>query len=338
METKTRRSVYLDLNHWYALGEALANTPQDPGHKHALNLLVRLVEQGEIILPLSTVTYMELAENPRDHIREKAAKAMVLLSRFTTMAPTGKILDAELAQAFHQRFGRPAFPASTPGFGYGVGHAFGEPFAFRLKGGTEQDRTRLERQLGQPVAKWEAQINAWAEYQLLVQPPAGMRDQIPNYNAYAARDVAERQLASFNVMVNTLRTNPKIAARPLDAICARQFYYDFPDNYARAMLGAGFVDRQPFTDKEELTDFLLALPSRRVTTMMQFHYLKDVDRDWKINDLRDIDALSVAIPYCDLVATDGKAWDTAVNRAHLDREFDTMIFRRLSDVVKHLTR
>jgi hypothetical protein len=33
--------------------------------------------------------------------------------------------------------------------------------------------------------------------------------------------------------------------------------------------------------------------------MIRFHYLKDVQRPWTINDLRDIAALSVAIPYCD---------------------------------------
>ncbi|MGW9131967.1 hypothetical protein [Streptomyces sp. NPDC055681] len=63
---------------------------------------------------------------------------------------------------------------------------------------------------------------------------------------------------------------------------------------------------------------------------------RDGDRNWAINDLRDIDALSLAIPYCDVVVTDGKTWDTAVNRAHLDREFDTAIFRRMSDVANRL--
>ena len=29
--------------------------------------------------------------------------------------------------------------------------------------------------------------------------------------------------------------------------------------------------------------------------MMQYHYLKDVRRDWTINDLRDITALAKAI-------------------------------------------
>lgn len=45
-----------------------------------------------------------------------------------------------------------------------------------------------------------------------------------------------------------------------------------------------------------------------------------------------------AIPYCDIVVIDNKAWDVSVNRAHLDREFNTAIFRRLSDLVAFLER
>jgi hypothetical protein len=50
----------------------------------------------------------------------------------------------------------------------------------------------------------------------------------------------------------------------------------------------------------------MSMPSRRVASMIQFHYLQDVQRDWTINDLRDIHAVSMAIPYCDIVVTDKK--------------------------------
>jgi hypothetical protein len=80
----------------------------------------------------------------------------------------------------------------------------------------------------------------------------------------------------------------------------------------------------------------MSLPSRRTAALIQFHYLKDVGRDWNINDLRDILALSAAIPYCDLVVTDRKAWDVTKNRARLDDEFGTEIFCSLDDLVNHL--
>jgi hypothetical protein len=135
-----------------------------------------------------------------------------------------------------------------------------------------------------------------------------------------------------------LRTNEDIQARPLDAICARQFYFEIQDNYIQALINAGYsINRPPpLSTREALTGFLMSMPSRRVATMMQYYYFQDVQRDWTINDLRDITALAKAIPYCDIVVTDNKAWDAAVNRAHLDREFGMTILRRLSDLTAYL--
>lgn len=337
MATPLPLMVYLDLNHWYALGDALAGNPQNPDHVMALKQFQGHVERGEVIFPLSTVHYMELTENPRDAHRERAADAMALLSRFVTMAPGSKIVDEELALELNRRLGRPAFPKKVTKFGIGVGFAFGEAKRMMLNGITEENRQELETRLGMSVSEFEASANATTEYWVLRGPPGTLRSAIPDYDPYAARRVADDQLASFSVMINTLRTVPEIAKRSMDAIVARQLSFDIIDNYTRALMSAGFVKQGPFHSRDDLTSFLTALPSRKVVTMMHFHYLKDVHRNWTINDLRDIAALSIAIPYCDVVVTDKKAWDTAVNRSHLDKEFNTPIFSSLTDLAKHLT-
>jgi hypothetical protein len=115
-----RRTVYLDTNHWYALGRAMAGRPDQPEHVEVLRTLRERVDQGSLMFPLSGVHYMELAENPRDHQRKEAVRAMVGLSRFNTITSVGKIIDEELAQALHRRFGRPAFPIKVRKFGYGA--------------------------------------------------------------------------------------------------------------------------------------------------------------------------------------------------------------------------
>lgn len=333
-----QRTVYLDLNHWYALGEAMAGHPRQAGDADVLRMLAKLVNQGQLAFPLSAVHYMELAENPRDHQREEAAKVMAVLSHFRTMAPISKILDEELALALNRRFGRPAFPVKVRKFGVGVGFAFGEEKHFRLTGGSDEDRRKLQFQLGRSIAEWEAEVNTVGEYFMLYGPSGQLRGQVPNYDPYAARRVADDELKSFNVMVQTLRTDPDIASRPLDAICARQFVFEFLDKYTLALISAGFFqNRTAFRSKEEYTGFLMDLPSRKVTAMIQHHYLKDVKRNWTINDLRDIAALAIAIPYCDIVVTDKKAWDVSANRARLGKEFSTAIFSRLSDLAAHLS-
>jgi len=314
MPTSGAQVVYLDLGLWYALGEANAGHPRQATHTDILAKLAAHAQSGDLRFPLSAVHYMELTENPRDNQRQEAARVMAALSRFVTMAPIGRIIDEELARSLNQRYGRPAFPIKVPKFGVGWRYAFGETLD------PEEEITELK------------------EYLMLEGPPQKIRAQIPNYDAYSGRRIADSELAGFNVILNTLRTDPDIAERPLDAICMRQLYFDIVDNFTRALMSAGFVQTWPrgLRDKDSLTDFLMSLPSRRATAMIQFHYLKDVNRDWNINDLRDVLALSAAIPYCDVVVTDRKAWDVTKNRAHLDEEFDTAIFCSLDDLVDHL--
>jgi hypothetical protein len=337
VETTVCRTVYLDTNHWYALGRAMAGHPDRPEHVDILRTLAEQVEQGKLMFPLSAVHYMELGENSRDHQRKEAADVMVLLSRFNTIISVARIIDGELAQALNRRFGRPAFPIKVNKFGYGVYFALvGEEKEFRLTGGSEEVRRELEAKLGKSIRQWEIEVNTVAEYDLLRQPEAD-RDQIPGYDPYVTRRIADKELASFNVLVDTVHNNPDVIPRPLDAIYERQFCCEFLDNYTRALMSAGFVgQRRPFHSKKDLSAFLESMPSRRVATMLQFHYLKDKHKRWKINDLRDNAALSKAIPYCDVVVTDSEAWDLAVNRAHLDREFGTPIFRRLTDLMTYL--
>ena len=96
--------------------------------------------------------------------------------------------------------------------------------------------------------------------------------------------------------------------KPHISHCCRQLTVDIWDNFEDALNSAGFVQSWPVgqRNKEQLTNFLMSLPSRPTAAMIQFHYLKDVDRDWDINDLRDVFALATARPYSDVVVTDRK--------------------------------
>ena len=61
----------------------------------------------------------------------------------------------------------------------------------------------------------QAAVNWVAEYELLRRPPASYRDQIPDYDPYAARRLAEEELKSFNVMRNTLPTITRWVRAPI---------------------------------------------------------------------------------------------------------------------------
>ena len=63
-----------------------------------------------------------------------------------------------------------------------------------------------------------------------------------------------------------------------------------------------------------------------MATSLKYSYAKQASTAWKINHLRDIEALSVAIPYADAVVTDADVWDGATERGRLDAEFGAPIF------------
>lgn len=56
---------------------------------------------------------------------------------------------------------------------------------------------------------------------------------------------------------------------------------------------------------------------------------------WTVNDLRDIDALSIAVPYCDVVVTDHTA-RTAIIHAHLDWRCSTIVTRWRQELLQTL--
>jgi hypothetical protein len=329
-------TVYIDINHWYALGRADAGNPDRPEDAVILSKLLARVDAGRLVIPLSSVHYTELTENPRDHLRKPTADVMLKLSRLVTIAPVGKIVDEELARELNRRFGRPAFPVKVPKIGHGVGFAFGVPGHLAATGYTNADRDRIEAQMGKTIDDLEAEVIAYFEYWLLATPRS-LRDRIPGFEPVSTRKDAEAELAEILIMVGNLHDSDReIATRPMDAISARQYIRDIFDNFKRAMLSAGFTTRWPFRGKEELTDFLEHLPTQRVAASLKYHYVRQTSTKWKVNHLRDIKALSVAIPYTDAVVTDADVAHAATWGAHLDTEFGTPIFKSLTELVNQL--
>jgi len=213
--------------------------------------------------------------------------------------------------------------------------AFGIPGHLTVTGYTDADRDQIEAQMARPSVTSKSRstpsssTGSW-------QPPRSLRDRIPGFEPVSTREDAEAELEEIKVMVGNLHSDKEIASRPMDAISARQYIRDIFDNFKRAMLSAGFTTSWPFRGKEELTDFLEHLPTQRVTTSLKHQYVKQTSTKWKINHLRDIEALSVAIPYTGAVVTDADVANAATRGTRLDAEFDTLVSNNLAELAKYL--
>jgi len=79
-----------------------------------------------------------------------------------------------------------------------------------------------------------------------------------------------------------------------------------------------------------------AMPSSDVAVSLLTEYHRDSTLKWKRNHIFDIDALSVAVPYCDAVVADGDAIDK-LRRSRVAERLGTPIFPSLADLVAHLS-
>lgn len=323
-----QRTVYLDINHWYALSRAAQGSPDSPEHATLLTALQGEVDAGRLVIPLSSISYEELLENPRDQLREPTADVMWRLSRAATIAPASRVVDEEMVVELNRRFGRPAFPAKGPKFGRGAGFAFGTG---RLKAVVPPEkRAEIEARIGMTIPDAEEMF----EYYVLTTP-GFLRSQIPNFDPNIWRREADAELAELKIMLGNIHSGgTSITGRPEDAVYARQLARDVHENFREALTTAGYAATftMPLKNADEMTDFIKHLPTQRVATDLKIHFARNPQLNWKINYLRDIAALSVAVPYTDIVVTDREACSAATHGTHLDKEFNTTILSKLTEL------
>src|SRR5436190_584779 len=132
--------LYLDLFAWIQLTRARLGRPGSEPHVRAYQALRAAVTAERVVVPLSSMHYMELLNVKSPHQRAAVALTMDELSNYVTLTPREVLIGYELRRSMAQVFGRAFDAYPPPPLGQGVGHAFGRPG--RTAGILENIRTR----------------------------------------------------------------------------------------------------------------------------------------------------------------------------------------------------
>lgn len=73
------------------------------------------------------------------------------------------------------------------------------------------------------------------------------------------------------------------------------------------------------------------MPSTEVSIALKTGWHRNRDKQWSAHDIYDIDAMSPAVPYCDIVVTD-KACHDAPQRARLGQRMQTALLWDLEEL------
>jgi len=121
-------------------------------------------------------------------------------------------------------------------------------------------------------------------------------------------------------------------------VCIARFLID--------VIGPWFVDVvtelnlpiKPIMEKwtqKEFTEFFQSMPTAYCLFTLTYRRDQYIQRPIAKNDINDIWALTMAIPYCDIVITESM-WATIARQSNLDKIYNTLILSSAKDLKNHL--
>ena len=328
-----RLKIYLDLKDWVALAKARLGRPEFPHDRAAYEALRAAVASGQVIVLLSGVTYQELSRIGSLRQRTDLADVIAEISGFATITGRSVATRHQVLTALAARYGGPE-PAPIRPLGIGINFAAGDRRRLVLDG---RDGTPP----GLPPAvmrEIETGGRALMEYMMARGPEPG---DLPALRAYGYRpeavvQVEQDRLQREERLAAMLRDGTASRGRLGDLVHARYLFWEL-DSHLRAGLEQYGIDGDGFFahGKEWLSAFLDDIPSAAITMTLTEKGFRNADKAWKDNDLRDADAMSAAIPYCDVVLTDKYA-AAQLARSPAVTRLGTLVLPRLRDLSERL--
>jgi hypothetical protein len=339
---RTAPLVYLDLNHWIYLAQARAGLSSGATFLPALEACRNARHSGKAHFVLSGSHYMEVTKIRDPAQRRALADVMEELTDFAVLVSRVVIMELEL-EATLNRFvvARPPLPA-IPLIGRGVRHAFGIKSGLRITGpsgdATEQVRERMG---AEQFDAFVANANLLLERSVLRGPTDEEVPALQQYGwnpagaaAVAIKRAQEEQSQSARLNEEGGRWR---RGRLRDVIAARELLIEFQNLLPRALAARALTLEQLGPDLESARAFIHSMPSTEVSIELKTAWHRNGQRRWTPNDIYDIDALSLAVPYCDIVVTE-KACHHLLNAARLDERMRTVILRRLDELSAAIER
>jgi hypothetical protein len=331
MEALRMLRIYLDQNKWIDLAKAKKCLEDGKPLQDALLVAEEGVQRGLASFPLSSAHYIETSHIPNYARRSELADIMFHLSRHHTIAPQELIVPSEIDAALRRFFGRPQHVRTSRVFGVGVCHAFGQPLTeFKLPDGAPLDEET--RSFVENLAKESMEDVSLRGF------PEGESKELENNDPNAHRTIScnyarlqerRRQQLRDSGWNRGERSKRVATARALD-----NYFVPIDD----ALLRAGLTWDSLFSrGRSFLSQFVEAIPLAYAEAQLERERHAAVNKPWEPNDLIDLDSLSKAIVYCDVVVTE-RQWVSLATKAGLDKRFNTIMLSSVSELSQHLVR
>ena len=327
-----RPSVYLDQWVWIRLAKASSGKPTSPTDLDLLESLKSAASRG-VAFPLSATHYEETARILDPAQRTDIARVMAPIAMGRTLRHRPDLVRHQLLVALHKVVGRPAFQPPAPrALGLGV------HWAFR---GVEGFMTLVDADnvpLSCVDLSWHRRLNQHCEFELLAGPSDAAIPGLTSDGYVMPRDHETAKgnrlewEESFVAKAAATRSREELRIELLVRELIHEYGVTIQTilNEYRLSFSA-VVNGNQTQSRARMVSFGELVPTMAISADMKLEIFRDPGRVWTWNMLRDIDALSLAIPYCHVVVIDRDASDLA-RRTRAPARYGTTVIADLRDL------
>ena len=339
------RLIYLDLNHWIELSKAHSGHQDGKKHRCILDACLKAVRDGKAVFPLSEYIYTEIAKITSYRQRCDLREVIEQVCRYMVVTSLTVVVTHEIESVLDQTVGPTPVPLNTTNYlDWGVSRAFGRAGNIKFESASGDDVTEELRRTypSGPEAFDTVLLNAERELnRKMIEGPTLQEEPGLRALGWSPEVIVqgyERKTSDELAQVRRFDDSPNWRlGRTRDVITAREVLVEVGDIFAEgfAARGPGAIDHFFAGKPDDLRSSYRAMPSLDVSVTLKTSLHRDPNHRWTNNDIYDIRALALAIPYCDVVVTDRSMW-SHVTRHKLPERYDTVVIPRLAELVNHM--
>jgi hypothetical protein len=329
-------TVYLDQNVWVNLLKESTGAAPSTGTR--IGILSSYKKDHAVRFPLSAMHYMETWHRSKWESRYALASTMRDLSEYLALAPAYRLQRPEIERAIIEKMdirGYAPNPAAGA-FGHGVDHAFasssgrfryveslGDEHLFSPTLKLTDDPIRILKSKGDPIYQWIS----------LAGPPGAF--DIEGFDRITQHRQGAFYAASQQEKMERWVSNG--GKDMVDRAVITDAFVDLLDDLNDMCATRGVDPISVAHSREDIMHLWAAIPTVHVHSSLRIQRFRNSQQKWSQHDLADLSALSVAIPYCDIVVTE-RQWCALAKRAKLDATYKTFVTPSIDAAIAELEK
>jgi hypothetical protein len=331
--------IYLDMNYWIILRDALLGRRADNESVSLLNNLRLHVRKHEAICPISSSVFIEMLKQQDIETRLKTAELIDDLSKGITLAPEEERIRTELAHFFYSHADRRSiYPLKWliwSKLSYVLGVVIPTNTGLDLDNELVMQKVCFDQM-------WDCTLTEIVDILSDTQPPEFSSKALASrLNEVSARHASK--IRSFKqVYANEIEGSLSLYMPVAHAILE-----DMYDRGNGVMPIISDTERKEH-DRQLLSFFVQAFKKTKISKLLPTLHINvlchasvrwDMQRKFKGNDFHDFHHAAAAVPYCDVFLTESPL-RTLLEQKHLqiNEDFGCRIISSISEAVECLEK